>query len=76
MAEPHVLHYTPIYALSAQYLGGVDTAAPHSWRGKEHLEIKVSLVAFQAWQTPASALHTHTCFLVPEVRGVIMIVWL
>ena len=25
--------------------------------------------AFQAWQTPASALHTHTCFLIPEARA-------
>ena len=25
--------------------------------------------ASQAWQTPASALHTHTCFLIPEARG-------
>ena len=47
VAEPHFLHYTPIHALSVQYLGGVNTAAPHSWRGKEHLEIKNSIVGFQ-----------------------------
>ena len=39
VAEPHVLHYTPIHALSVQYLGGVHTAPPRSWRGKLHLGI-------------------------------------
>ena len=47
VAESHFLHYTPIHALSVQYLGGVYTAAPRSWRGKEHLEIKDGIVVFQ-----------------------------
>ena len=47
MAKLHFLHYTPIHAQSVQYLGGVCTAAPHSWRCKEHLEIKDGIAVFQ-----------------------------
>ena len=47
VAESHLLHCTPIHALSVQYLGGVSTAAPHSWRGKEPLEIKDGIVVLQ-----------------------------
>ena len=33
------------------------------------MSLMTSPAAFQAWQTPASALHTRTCFLIPEAQG-------
>ena len=57
VAEPHFLHHTPIHALSVQYLGGVYTAAPRSWRVKEHVEIKDGMVVFPVMQLGAK---THS----------------
>ena len=56
---PLSLHYTAIHGLSVQYLGGVYTAAPHSWRGKEPLEIKDGIVAFQVMYPPPPVSSEH-----------------
>ena len=61
---------------SVRRLGAESTAStrPLEGQGASQSSDRIMSVltfpaAFRAWQTPASALPTHTCFLTPEARG-------